>query len=124
MNYSKILSHLNLDSDLDINIIFLHPNADGNISKAFFSFSFLIRMRYELLWTYSNLFFILFPDKSVSFEKSVSFSDDIQGLPKTHSPHNPGKSMSLKITAVWKQMQNAYKLNDIKLYYEWHCCCV
>lgn len=39
-------------------------------------------------------------DKSVSFEKSVSFSDDIQGLPKAHSPQNPGKSMSLKITAV------------------------
>lgn len=41
-----------------------------------------------------------FSDKSVSFEKSVSFSDDIQGLPKSHSPQHPGKSMSLKITAV------------------------
>lgn len=45
-------------------------------------------------------FFFLVADKSVSFEKSVSFSDDIQGLPKSHSPQHPGKSMSLKITAV------------------------
>lgn len=48
---------------------------------------------------------IIFPvhiaDKSVSFEKSVSFSDDIQGLPKSHSPQNHGKSMSLRITSVW-----------------------
>ncbi|GAB0099544.1 Coiled-coil domain-containing protein CG32809 [Sergentomyia squamirostris] len=28
-------------------------------------------------------------DKSVSFEKSVSFSDDIQGVPKSHSPQHP-----------------------------------
>uniref|UniRef100_A0A182M5B5 Actin interacting protein 3-like C-terminal domain-containing protein n=1 Tax=Anopheles culicifacies TaxID=139723 RepID=A0A182M5B5_9DIPT len=28
------------------------------------------------------------PDKSVSFEKSVSFSDDIQGVPKSHSPQH------------------------------------
>lgn len=41
-----------------------------------------------------------FADKSVSFEKSVSFSDDIQGVPKPHIPQHPGKSMSLKITAV------------------------
>uniref|UniRef100_A0A182KH80 AIP3 domain-containing protein n=1 Tax=Anopheles christyi TaxID=43041 RepID=A0A182KH80_9DIPT len=27
-------------------------------------------------------------DKSVSFEKSVSFSDDIQGVPKSHSPQH------------------------------------
>ncbi|XP_055705920.1 uncharacterized protein LOC129803415 isoform X6 [Phlebotomus papatasi] len=27
--------------------------------------------------------------KSVSFEKSVSFSDDIQGVPKSHSPQHP-----------------------------------
>lgn len=40
-------------------------------------------------------------DKSVSFEKSVSFSDDIQGVPKSHSPQHAGKSIkSLKITAV------------------------
>lgn len=46
-------------------------------------------------------FFLLFSDKSVSFEKSVSFSDDIQGVPKSHSPQHLGKSMSLKITSVW-----------------------
>ncbi|KAL7038532.1 hypothetical protein ACKWTF_009600 [Chironomus riparius] len=39
-------------------------------------------------------------DKSVSFEKSVSFSDDIQGVPKAHSPQHMGKSLSLKITSV------------------------
>ncbi|XP_055694362.1 uncharacterized protein LOC129796454 isoform X5 [Lutzomyia longipalpis] len=32
------------------------------------------------------------PDKSVSFEKSVSFSDDIQGVPKSHSPQHPADS--------------------------------
>lgn len=37
-----------------------------------------------------------FPDKSVSFEKSVSFSDDIhQGAPKSHIPQHPGKLFSL-----------------------------
>lgn len=45
-----------------------------------------------------NLFLI--SDKSVSFEKSVSFSDDIQGVQKSHTPQHPGKSFSLKITAV------------------------
>lgn len=44
--------------------------------------------------------FFCLSDKSVSFEKSVSFSDDIQGVPKSHVPQHPGKSMSLKITAV------------------------
>jgi hypothetical protein len=50
-----------------------------------------------------------FSDKSVSFEKSVSFSDDIQGVPKAHSPQHMGKSissMSLKITSVWNFLLN------------------
>lgn len=51
----------------------------------------------------SNLSVIFnFPDKSVSFEKSVSFSDEIEGVSKTHSPQQMGtiKSMSLKISTV------------------------
>lgn len=49
---------------------------------------------------YLSAIILLISDKSVSFEKSVSFSDDIQGVPKTHSPQHMGNSMSLKITAV------------------------
>lgn len=53
----------------------------------------------------TRLFFLSFvssliSDKSVSFEKSVSFSDDIQGVSKAHSPQHMGKSLSLKITSV------------------------
>ncbi|XP_055591028.1 coiled-coil domain-containing protein AGAP005037 isoform X2 [Uranotaenia lowii] len=35
-------------------------------------------------------------DKSVSFEKSVSFSDDIQGTPKSYSPHHLADSKPSK----------------------------
>lgn len=60
-------------------------------------------MKCLLTWHKSYFFLLSFliSDKSVSFEKSVSFSDDIQGVPKAHSPQHMGKSLSLKITSVW-----------------------
>lgn len=56
----------------------------------------------------------LFSDKSVSFEKSVSFSDEIQGVKPHHSPQHMGKSMSHTITPVWCAL--SYDFPHIKLY--------
>ena len=61
---------------------------------------FLLMLALHYGCSFYFISFFLFSDKSVSFEKSVSFSDDIQGVPKTHSPQHLGKSMSLKITSV------------------------
>lgn len=85
------------------------------VMKYFWSFSYVFTLSptshfhsfqecclIQFRWNYFRYYFQSLSDKSVSFEKSVSFSDDIQGVPKSHSPQHPaGKSLSCKITAVW-----------------------
>lgn len=65
--------------------------------------------------------FVYFLDKSVSFEKSVSFSDEPPDMnsPKQHSPQHAGKNLMFVLGLVPFRFENVRKkrpkLSHIKL---------